>query len=140
MNLSQNFTLEEMTRNGRGVTNTPNDASIEALKLLCSKVLEPLRDLYGKPIKVNSGFRSLALNNRIKGSKTSQHMKGEALDLPLTKKEFLWIKDNLEFDQLIYEFGNDSKPEWVHVSYSTKNRKQVLRATKKNGKTVYSNY
>ena len=123
-----------------GINNSMGKSHLESAKILAEKVFEPLRDFRGAPIKINSGFRSLALNNRIKGSKTSQHMKGEALDLPLTKKEFLWIKDNLEFDQLIYEFGNDSKPEWVHVSYSTKNRKQVLRATKKNGKTVYSNY
>jgi hypothetical protein len=76
----------------------------------------------------------------IGGSKTSQHTKGEAMDLQIGAKGFNFIKDKLNFDQLIWEFGNDENPSWVHVSYSSKNRKQVLKATKKNGKTIYSNY
>ena len=76
----------------------------------------------------------------IGGAKTSQHTKGEAMDLQINSKGFNFIKDRLEFDQLIWEFGNDENPAWVHVSYSSKNRKQVLKASKKNGKTIYSNY
>jgi len=107
---------------------------------LCEKVFEPLRANFGVPIKINSGFRSLAVNKRLGGSsKTSQHMKGEALDLHIGSKEFHFIKDNLDFDQLIWEMGNATEPQWVHVSYKKAgNRKQVLRATKKAGKTVYS--
>ena len=116
-----------MTRNGRGVTNTPNDASIEALKLLCSKVLEPLRELYGKPIKVNSGYRGLLLNRMVGGAKNSQHCKGEAADIDTqndNKLLFNLIKDNLEFDQLI----NENNYSWIHVSYrKTGNRNQILK-------------
>lgn len=128
MNLSQNFTLEEMTRNNHGVTNKPSDASIESLKLLCSKVLEPLRKLYGKPITISSGYRSLLLN-RLVGSKTqsSQHCKGEAVDIDSAKDNkllFNLIKDNLEFDQLI----NENNYGWIHVSYrKTGNRNQILK-------------
>jgi len=80
------------------------------------------------------------LNKMIKGSLSSQHCKAEAMDIKIDAKGFHFIKDKLEFDQLIWEFGNDENPQWVHVSYSSRNRKQVLKATKKNGKTIYSNY
>lgn len=123
----------------RGINNEMNATQLAAAIRLAENVFEPLRAFRGAPIKVNSGFRSLALNQAIGGSsKTSQHMKGEAMDLPLTTSEFLWIKDNLEFDQLIWEFGTNDFPQWVHVSYKAKNnRKQVLRAVKVGGKTKY---
>jgi hypothetical protein len=111
------------------------------MKLLAEKVFEPLREWVDAPIKVNSMFRSLELNTALKGSKTSSHMKGEAMDITSmggksNLEMFYWIKDNLEFDQLIWEFGKE--PKWLHVSYSAvKNRKQIL-VTKKRG--VYYTY
>jgi len=130
----------------KGIKNKPNEEQVENMKLLAEKVFEPLREWVGCPIRVNSMFRSLELNTALKGSKTSSHMKGEAMDITSMAcgKEncksnldmFHWIKDNLEFDQLIWEFG--SEPKWLHVSYNKdKNRKQVL-VTKKRG--VYYTY
>ena len=130
----------------KGIKNKPNEEQVENMKLLAEKVFEPLREWVGCPIKVNSMFRSLELNTALKGSKTSSHMKGEAMDITRMAcgKEncksnlemFHWIKDNLEFDQLIWEFGKE--PKWLHVSYNKdKNRKQVL-VTKKRG--VYYTY
>lgn len=145
MNLSKNLTKAEFeaspTATQLGIVNVMTVAQTERAKALAENVFQPLRDRRGKSIKLNSGFRSVELNKKIGGSTTSQHCKGEAIDVPLTKEEFLWIKDNLVFDQLIYEFGNDEQPGWVHVSYSlTKNRKQVLRAVKVGGKTKYTPY
>ena len=130
----------------KGISNKPNEEQVENMKLLAEKVFEPLREWVGCPIRVNSMFRSLELNTALKGSKTSSHMKGEAMDITSMAcgKEncksnldmFHWIKDNLEFDQLIWEFG--SEPKWLHVSYNKdNNRKQVL-VTKKRG--VYYTY
>lgn len=76
----------------------------------------------------------------IGGAKSSQHTKGEAMDIKIGAKGFFFIKDKLDFDQLIWEFGNYENPQWVHVSFSQRNRKQVLKATKQNGKTKYSSY
>ncbi len=129
-----------------GIKNKPNEEQVENMKLLAEKVFEPLREWVGCPIRVNSMFRSQELNSAIKGSSTSSHMKGEAMDITSMAcgKEncksnlemFYWIKDNLEFDQLIWEFGKE--PKWLHVSYNKdKNRKQVL-VTKKRG--VYYTY
>ena len=129
-----------------GIKNKPNEDQVENMKLLAEKVFEPLREWVGCPIRVNSMFRSLELNTALKGSKTSSHMKGEAMDITRMAcgKEncksnldmFHWIKDNLEFDQLIWEFG--AIPKWLHVSYNKdKNRQQVL-VTKKRG--VYYTY
>ena len=130
----------------KGIKNKPNEDQVENMKLLAEKVFEPLREWVGCPIRVNSMFRSKELNSAIKGSSTSSHMKGEAMDITRMAcgKEncksnldmFHWIKDNLEFDQLIWEFG--AIPKWLHVSYNKdKNRKQVL-VTKKRG--VYYTY
>lgn len=129
-----------------GIKNKPNEEQVENMELLAEKVFEPLREWVGCPIRVNSMFRSKELNTALKGSKTSSHMKGEAMDITRMAcgKEncksnlemFHWIKDNLEFDQLIWEFGKE--PKWLHVSYNKdKNRKQVL-VTKKRG--VYYTY
>jgi zinc D-Ala-D-Ala carboxypeptidase len=107
---------------------------------LCENVFEPLRLYLNTPIKISSGFRCLQVNRLIGGSATSQHTKGEAMDLQINAKGFNFIKDKLEFDQLIWEFGNDEQPSWVHVSFSSRNRKQVLKASKKNGKTIYTNF
>jgi len=129
----------------KGIKNKPNEEQVENMKLLAQEVFEPLREWVDAPIKVNSMFRSLELNTALKGSKTSSHMKGEAMDITSMAcgKEncksnldmFHWIKDNLEFDQLIWEFGKE--PKWLHVSFSKNNRQQVL-VTKKRG--VYYTY
>ena len=125
----------------KGIKNKPNEEQVENMKLLAEEVFEPLREWVDAPIKVNSMFRSLELNTALKGSKTSSHMKGEAMDITSmggksNLEMFHYIKDNLCFDQLIWEFGKE--PKWLHVSYSAvKNRKQVL-VTKKRG--VYYTY
>ena len=148
MKMSTNFTLAEMvsshTAQRLGIDNTPNDEQIESLKELCEKILQPVRDKFG-PVRVTSGLRVPDLNTAIGGSKSSQHCKGEAADINLCSNScggknadvFNYIKDHLIFDQIIWEFGENC-PAWVHVSYSYgKNRKQVLKAKKQNGKTVY---
>jgi len=124
----------------KGIKNKPNEEQVDNMKLLAEKVFEPLREWVGCPIKVNSMFRSLELNTALKGSKTSSHMKGEAMDITSmggksNLEMFHYIKDNLCFDQLIWEFG--AEPKWLHVSFSKNNRKQVL-VTKKRG--VYYTY
>jgi hypothetical protein len=144
MNLSAHVTLKEFQASGiatlRNLNNEMNESQIASAKLLCENVFEPLRIYLNRPIEISSGFRSVQVNKMIGGSKTSQHTKGEAMDLQIGAKGFNFIKDKLKFDQLIWEFGNEENPSWVHVSFSSKNRKQVLKATKKNGKTIYSNY
>ena len=144
MNLSAHVTLAEFenspTATTHGINNKMNESQIASAKLLCENVFEPLRLYLNTPIKINSGYRSAQLNKMIKGSLTSQHCKAEALDLHIGAKGFNFIKDKLEFDQLIWEFGNDENPAWVHVSFSKRNRKQVLKAYKQNGKTKYSSY
>ena len=144
MNLSAHVTLKEFQASGlatlRNLNNEMNESQIASAKLLCENVFEPLRLYLNTPIQISSGFRSLQVNKMIGGASTSQHTKGEAMDIKIGAKGFNFIKDKLDFDQLIWEFGNDENPAWVHVSFSSKNRKQVLKATKKNGKTIYSNY
>lgn len=117
------------------------------MKRLAEHIFEPLRSHFGNhPIKVNSFFRSNRLNKLVGGSKTSQHTKGQAIDIDdsyggATNKEmFDYIREHLDFDQLIWEFGNDDNPDWVHVSYVSQfqNRKKVLRAYRKKGKVVYN--
>ena len=148
MNLSEHFTLAEMTFSPtaikKGIDNTPNAQTVKNLQALCEKVLEPLRSHIGGPIKVSSGYRSDALNSLIGGAKSSQHKTGQAVDVDLRDKSaeaFKWIMANLDYDQIIWEFGNDEQPDWIHVSYSTKgNRKNAMRAIKSNGKTKYVPY
>lgn len=130
--MTDNFTLNELTRSMTakrlGIDNTPNCEQTLNLKALVLKVLQPARDFLNKPITVTSGFRSDYLNRRIGGAKNSQHTTGEAADLMCSdnKKLFLYIKTYLDFDQLIWEYGDDNQPEWIHVSYSKENRKEVL--------------
>ncbi|HPQ79917.1 MAG TPA: D-Ala-D-Ala carboxypeptidase family metallohydrolase [Candidatus Dojkabacteria bacterium] len=154
LKLSQFVKLKEVTKSDTairaGIDNSPTEEHLEKLKLLCTKVFDPLRSHFNRPIGISSGYRSKALNDAVKGaSLTSQHCKGEAIDIDadifdnITNKElFEYIKDNLDFDQLICEYPNkQGEPSWVHVSYSTKrNRKQVLIAYKLNGKVVYLPY
>ncbi len=131
-NISKHITYLEATQSPTavklGINNNPNEAQLDAMKLVAEKCFEPLRVWYGKPIKVNSFFRSDLLNRAVKGATTSQHKKGEAIDIDAGSKEenkklFEWIKANLVFDQVINEYDYS----WVHVSYSkVKNRKQIL--------------
>lgn len=148
MEISKHITYREATRSNtaikRGIKNQPNEKQLAAMVLLAEKVFEPVRVYFGKPIRINSFFRSAKLNTIIGGSGRSQHCKGEAVDLDglngLTNSEiFHYIKDNLEFDQMIWEFGTSKEPDWVHVSYTNAkpNRKQVLKASRKGGRTVY---
>ena len=129
-----------------GIDNTPNDEQLNNMELIAEKVFEPLRKWVGGPIKINSFFRSVKLNKAIGGSSKSQHCKGQAIDIDDTYKVvansdmYNYIKNNLDFDQLIWEFGDDDNPNWVHVSYVSKedNRKRCLRAYKGNDKTLYN--
>lgn len=151
MNLSKNFTLAEMTKSVTakrlGIDNTPDDAQIAFMRELCEAVLQPLRDHIG-PVRITSGLRVPKLNKAVGGSGTSQHcaLNGAAADIDIctgkcegkNAEVFNYIKDNLIFDQLIWEFGDDKCPDWVHVSYHYgHNRKQILKAVKQNGKTKY---
>ena len=145
MNLSKHFTLAEMTFSPtaikKGIDNTPNSQAIRNLEALCKNILEPLRAYIGGPIKVSSGYRSEVLNSLIGGSKSSQHRFGQAVDFDLGDRcaeAFKFIRENLDYDQIIWEFGNDKQPDWIHVSFSTKsNRKNALRAIRSNGRTKY---
>ena len=130
----------------RGIDNTPNDEQLNNMELIAEKIFEPLRDWVGGPIKINSFFRSPDLNKAIGGSRKSQHCHGQAIDIDDTYEVvansdmYNYIKNNLDFDQMIWEFGDDDNPNWVHVSYVSKedNRKRCLRASKNKGKTVYN--
>ena len=142
MKLSEHVTIAEFefspTALKKGLDNSMNSEQIENAKELCENIFEPIRKFRGKAIKINSGFRGTALNKAVGGASSSQHCKGEAIDLPLTAQEFHVIKDSLDFDQLIWEFGTKEQPSWVHISYCKNgNRKQVLRAVKVGGKTKY---
>jgi zinc D-Ala-D-Ala carboxypeptidase len=150
MKISTHLNLAEVTRSDaakrHGIDNTPTAEHLENFKLLAEKVFEPIRLHFKTPIFISSGYRSKALNDFIKGSSNSQHCKGEAIDIDMdasnagvtNKMVFDFIKDRLDFDQLIWEFGTDSNPDWVHVSYSKeKNRKQKLKAVRSGGKTTY---
>jgi len=141
--LSKNLSLREVVRSTTakrlGLKNEPDTPQITNLKLLANHVFQPLRDNFEVPIYVSSGYRSTKLNNAIGGSSTSQHCQGRALDLDadvfgkISNAEiFHYIKDCLDFDQLIWEFGDDTNPDWVHVSYTspTENRGRVLKAYK----------
>jgi zinc D-Ala-D-Ala carboxypeptidase len=129
----------------RDIDNTPDDEQLKNMELIAEEIFEPLRAYVGGPIKINSFFRSAKLNTAIGGSKTSQHCKGQAIDIDdtfgkMTNAEmYEYIKENLDFDQMIWEFGDDDNPNWVHVSYVSPedNRKRCLRAYKDNGKTKY---
>ena len=129
----------------RDIDNDPNDDQLHFMELIAEKVFEPLREWVGGPIKINSFFRSPELNKAIGGSTTSQHCKGQAMDIDDTfgkatnAEMYHWIKENLDFDQMIWEFGNDDNPNWVHISYVSEedNRNRCLKAYKENKKTKY---
>ena len=151
MQLSKNLSLAEVVRSEsakrNGINNNPTKEHLANLVSIALNVFQPIRDNFLVPIHISSGYRSLALNRAVGGSNTSQHSKGQALDIDMdgtkitNKQVFDYIKDNLEFDQLIWEFGTDKNPDWVHVSYAKgKNRKQILKAVRRNGKTSYINF
>jgi hypothetical protein len=150
MKISPHLNLAEITRSDtakrHGIDNTPTAEHLENFKLLADKVFEPIREHFGVPIFISSGYRSKALNDFIKGSLSSQHCKGQAIDIDMdgsngevtNRMVFDYIKNKLDFDQLIWEFGTDFNPDWVHVSYVKKgNRKQKLKAVRSGGKTTY---
>lgn len=155
MLLSENLSLSEVVKSNTakrlGIDNNPTPEHLENLKLVAKHIFQPIREHFKKPINVSSGYRSKALNDATPGSSpTSQHCTGEALDLDqdemntgiTNKMVFEFVKNNLNFDQLIWEFGNDQNPDWVHVSYEStgRQRKQILKAVRVNGKTTYKPY
>ena len=148
MKLTENFSLAEMTKSEtalrQGLDNTPGDEEIDNLRKLAENVLQPIREAYGRGVKVNSGFRHPDVNAAVGGSRTSDHCKGQAADIEIpgiaNADLAQWIVDNCEFRQVILEFYTPGIPDsgWVHVSYvEGDNKKQVLTAMKENGKTVY---
>ena len=154
MKLSEHLDLAEVTRSEtakrKGISNIPTPEHLENFKKLANNIFEPIRKHFGVPIHISSGYRSKALNTAIGGSLTSQHCYGEAIDIDMdgssngvtNKMVFEFIKANLNFDQLIWEFGTKDAPDWVHVSFETtgKQRKQILIAFKNGGKTAYKPY
>jgi zinc D-Ala-D-Ala carboxypeptidase len=141
MQLSKNLSLREAIKSNTasrlGIDNRPEDWEIDNLRAIAENVFQPIRDHFGVPVGVSSGYRSKKLNKAIGGSKYSQHMIGEALDLDadiygrITNADiFNYVKENLEWDQMIWEFGDDDEPNWVHISYKSRgpNRKQIKRA------------
>ena len=137
--------VHSITAIRKGIDNEPNEEQLANMKLVAEKVFEPLRVFINGPIKVNSFFRSPDLNKAIGGSTKSQHCKGQAIDIDDTygkatnAEMYWWIKENLDFDQMIWEFGNNDNPDWVHVSYVSpdKNRNRCLKAYRDDGKTKY---
>jgi len=155
MKISEHLDLSEVIRSEtakrHGISNMPTEEHIANFKLLAENVFEKVRNNFRCPIHISSGYRSKELNACTKGaSATSQHSTGEAIDIDMdgsangvtNKMVFNYIKDNLEFDQLIWEFGTNENPDWVHVSYEStgKQRKQILKATRVDGKPHYSPY
>jgi hypothetical protein len=152
MRLSKNLTLKEVVKSNtatrKGIDNTPDQWAINNIKAVAENIFQPIRDHFGVPIGVSSGFRGKDLNKAIGGSKYSQHMIGEALDLDadmygkVTNAEiFNYVKNNLDWDQMIWEFGDDEEPNWVHISYKDDgpNRKQIKRARRdEKGRTYYT--
>jgi len=151
MKLSKNFSLSEMTKSQTairmGLANNPSEAQVENLRILCERVLQPVRDHFGKVVTVSSGYRDIVLSRKLGSSDKSQHCKGQAADIEIfsipNNELSDWIKENLMFDQLILEYFDINEgvnSGWVHVSYNptiSLNRKEYLMASKVNGKTSY---
>jgi hypothetical protein len=147
--ISKHITYKEGTRSVTalrlGIENKPGEYELQNMELIAEKVFEPLRIAVNGPIKINSFYRSEELNEKIGGSSRSQHCQGRAIDIDdiygYATNSFMYdyIKNNLDFDQLIWEFGTNENPDWVHVSYvdGDSNRKRCLKAYKENGKTKY---
>jgi len=148
--ISEHISLKEgiksHTATRLGIDNSPSELDLIRMQTVAEKVFEPLREWVGGPIAINSFYRSPKLNSAIGGSKSSQHCIGCALDLDdnygykTNAEMFDYIKNNLDYDQMIWEFGTDENPNWVHVSYVSEdtNRRRLLKASKINGKTTYS--
>ena len=148
-NISEHISYREgtfsVTDKRLGIENEPDEKQLENMRLVAEKIFEPLRNYVGKPIKINSFFRSPDLNKAIGGSSKSQHCKGQAIDIDDTYGNmknygmYNFIKENLDFDQMIWEFGDDENPDWVHVSYVSEeeNRNRCLKAVRENSRTVY---
>lgn len=147
MKLGKNFSLHEFTRSQtasrRNIDNTPDPVIVKRLEALVDNVLQPVRDHFGRPVRISSGYRSPRLNRAIGGSRTSQHMQGEAADFEipgLSNYEVAkWMKQNLNYDQLILEFYTPGVPNsgWIHVSYGPRMRNQELTAARIRGRTRY---
>jgi zinc D-Ala-D-Ala carboxypeptidase len=143
--ITYNEACHSFTAKRLGISNIPSEYQMWNMVVLATEIFEPLRDWVGGPIKINSFFRSVDLNRAIGGSSKSQHCEGRAIDLDdvyghkTNAEMFEYISKNLDYDQLIWEFGDDKNPDWVHVSYvdNDTNRKRNLRAVKKDGKTLY---
>ena len=147
--ISKHISYEEGVRSitalRLGLKNDPSDDHLQNMKLLSEKIFEPLRTFVNGPIKINSFYRGPELNKAIGGSSKSQHCHGQAMDIDDTygvmsnATMYNWIKDNLDFDQMIWEFGDDKNPNWVHVSYVNpgENRNRCLKAYREDGKTKY---
>lgn len=146
--ISYSEAIRSTTATRKSIKNIPNDYQLTNMSLLAKEIFEPLREWTGGPIRVNSFFRSIKLNEAIGGSSRSQHCEGRAIDLDDTfgyktnAEMFNYIKDNLSFDNLIWEFGDNDNPAWVHVSFVSEdqNRNQVLKAYKEQGTTIYKIY
>ena len=153
MRLSDNLTLQEVIKSDtaikNGISNEPTPEHLESLKIVANEVFQKVREYFNVPIYVSSGYRSKELNDILpNASSTSQHCKGEALDLDAdvfgkisNNDIFSFIAQNMDFDQLIWEFGDDKNPDWVHVSYTNKrpNRKIIMKAERIDGRTYYKN-
>ena len=148
MKISEHISNKEgiysTTATRKGIDNTPNEDQRKAMHEIARDIFEPLREWVGGPIRINSFFRSPKLNKAIGGSTSSQHCKGQAMDIDdggckkTNAEMYHWIKENLNFDQMIWEFGTDDNPNWVHISYIGEgNRNRCLKAYKENGKTKY---
>ena len=147
--ISKHISYKEATRSATalrlGIENIPNEYQLQNMEIVAKKVFEPLREAVDAPIKINSFFRCEELNKAIGGSSKSQHCQGRAIDIDdiyghvSNAFMYYYIKDNLDFDQLIWEFGTDDSPDWVNVSYvdEDSNRKRCLKAYRENGKTKY---
>lgn len=152
MKLSEHLELAEVIRSEsakrNGISNMPTEEHIANFKQLAEHIFEPIRGYFRQPIFISSGYRSNELNAKIGGAKTSQHCFGQAIDIDMdgtlngvtNTDVFNFIKDKLPFDQLIWEFGTDTNPDWVHVSYSNRHRREVLKGYKINGITHYKPY
>lgn len=137
--LGKYFSLEELTATHENLVNTPGPVALAKLKILVANLLDPLREMIDEPIAVNSGYRTLAVNKAVGGARKpiSQHTKGEAADIECFDNAMLFqtIREHFQFDQLIWEKGNDRQPDWVHVSFKSKgNRNQILKH--KNGEYI----
>ena len=144
--ISAREATESYTAKRKGIENIPNEYQLTNMVGVAENVFEPLREWVGGPIKINSFFRSVDLNKAIGGSSKSQHCQGRAIDIDdvygykTNAEMYKYIKNNLDFDQLIWEFGTDNNPDWLHVSYvsADENRRRCLKAEKQKGRTVYS--